>query len=145
MSQPPQPPTDLNYQGPSVVDRDGVSTSLEIGPSAGLSALLGCIPVIHWIIGLVLMLAPIPVKPGEPPVAVFGLLFFLMASAFIAIGWTSAILDFIAARSLAQRRRIIICYIAAGLACLQFPLGTTLGVFTFIVLGRPSVRSTFTD
>ena len=31
----------------------------------------------------------------------------------------------------------------AGLNCLHMPLGTLLGVFTFIVLARPSVQALF--
>ena len=33
--------------------------------------------------------------------------------------------------------------IIAGINCLGIPLGTTLGVFTFIVLLRPSVQHVF--
>lgn len=33
--------------------------------------------------------------------------------------------------------------IVAGLSCLNMPLGTALGVFTFVVLSRPSVRQLY--
>lgn len=39
-----------------------------------------------------------------------------------------------------KRKNRIFSYIVAGINCCQFPLGTALGVFTFIVLSRPSVK-----
>lgn len=39
-----------------------------------------------------------------------------------------------------KRKNRIFSFIVAGINCMQFPLGTTLGVFTFIVLTRDSVR-----
>ena len=35
------------------------------------------------------------------------------------------------------------CFVIACLACMQMPLGTILGVFTIIVLARPSVKEMF--
>ena len=42
-----------------------------------------------------------------------------------------------------KRKNQIFSYIIAGINCMQFPLGTTLGVFTFIVLMRPSVKMAY--
>ena len=36
-----------------------------------------------------------------------------------------------------------ICIVMAALACLSMPFGTVLGVFTIIVLARPSVQALF--
>jgi hypothetical protein len=58
-------------------------------------------------------------------------------------GWTLAGLLIYAGRCLARRTRRLFCLVAAGLGCLFFPLGTVLGVFTFIVLSRPTVRAVF--
>ncbi|MBT2749339.1 MULTISPECIES: hypothetical protein [unclassified Lysobacter] len=54
-----------------------------------------------------------------------------------------AALHFVTARRLRDRRGLGFCQVVAGLTCLSIPLGTTLGVFTFIVLGRPSVKALF--
>jgi len=51
-----------------------------------------------------------------------------------------AVFNFMAARFIKQRRGRIFCFVIAALNCLQVPLGTGLGVFTFIVLSRDSVR-----
>jgi hypothetical protein len=56
---------------------------------------------------------------------------------------TMAVLDVMAARSLSTRQRRTFCMVIAALNCMNAPLGTLLGVFTFIVLGRDSVRLEF--
>lgn len=48
-----------------------------------------------------------------------------------------------AAKSIKERKNSTLIYIAAGLNCLHVPLGTALGVFTFIVMSRPTVRELF--
>ena len=45
--------------------------------------------------------------------------------------------------SLKQRRRRTLCFVVACLMLPSFPLGTILGVFTIIVLRRPSVQELF--
>lgn len=64
--------------------------------------------------------------------------------AFVALlSLLFAALHFSTARRLRDRRGLGFCQVVAGLTCLSVPLGTTLGVFTFIVLGRPSVKALF--
>lgn len=65
----------------------------------------------------------------------------LLLSAVLSLA--SATLQFITARRLRQRRSRGLCQFTAAITCLSFPLGTALGVFTFIVLARPSVRAAF--
>ncbi|MGC6427107.1 MAG: hypothetical protein ACON5H_08945 [Akkermansiaceae bacterium] len=53
------------------------------------------------------------------------------------------VLDILCARALAARRNPVLIQVVAGINCLSMPLGTILGIFTFIVLARPSVRRLF--
>lgn len=46
-------------------------------------------------------------------------------------------------KNLREKRNRTLCQVVAGLICLSVPLGTLLGVFTFLVLGRPSVMAKF--
>jgi len=83
-------------------------------------------------------------SPGQSPPP-DGLLdvfvwFYVVMGAACVLGM---VLNFLAARSLAARRRWTLCAVVAGLNCLQMPLGTILGVFTLIVLVRPEVRAGF--
>ena len=72
-------------------------------------------------------------------IAVMGLHFFTIA----VIGTLMAVLKLMTAIRLKERRSRLLCLIPAGISCLEVPWGTVLGVMTFIVLGRPSVRELF--
>ncbi|QWP76494.1 hypothetical protein J5226_23415 [Lysobacter sp. K5869] len=61
----------------------------------------------------------------------------------VAVNVAFGVVSYLAAQRLRQRRGRKLCQIAAALTCLSFPLGTVLGVFTFVVLNRPSVRAAF--
>lgn len=54
-----------------------------------------------------------------------------------------ALLHFMTAQRLRQRRGHKFCQVIAVLTCLSIPFGTVLGVFTLIVLNRPSVQALF--
>jgi hypothetical protein len=42
-----------------------------------------------------------------------------------------------------KRKNRTFSFVVAAMNCLQFPFGTALGVFTFIVLARPTVKSSY--
>jgi hypothetical protein len=67
---------------------------------------------------------------------VFGVFFFL----FFA---TLATLQVLTGMKLRQRESRTFCMIVACLSCILIPIGTVLGVFTLIVLARPSVERIF--
>jgi hypothetical protein len=110
----------------------------------GLAAVFACIPIIHLVVGLVIILAPEKMGSGKnPPPALVGWLFVLLASAFILAGWCFAVLIAWAGRCLNRRLHYTYCMVMACVACLFMPFGTVLGVFTIIVLVRPSVKALF--
>jgi hypothetical protein len=178
---------------------------------AGLTALFACIPIIHLIIGIVILAGgldgpfeehrgydgpcdyeavtppkaapvepqtsgdPEPVAPGPPaeaapeqfgtdgvsescepapptrrhrggppfPKTFFGVIFVVFPALFILCGWTLAVLLAVAGRCLARRKGYTFCLVVAGISCLFMPFGTILGVFTIVVLTRPSVKRLF--
>jgi hypothetical protein len=135
--------TTVPYQG-IVYDRDQEHLkilSICWYVMSGIAVLFGTFPLIHVGLGLFFVLGG-PTGPGGPPPFI-GWIFVGIGSLFVLFGWTMAILSFITARSLPKRRRIMICYIAAAIVCAQIPIGTTLGIFTFIVLSRPGIKSSF--
>lgn len=111
---------------------------------AGLAALFACIPVIHLIFGLVMVLAPHVFGTGrnQPP-QFLGLFFVGFASVFIVLGWAFAALLAWSGNCLARRKHYTFCFVMACVACLFQPFGTALGVFTIVVLLRPSVKGLF--
>lgn len=104
-----------------------------------LTAVFSCFPLVHVGVGLATLRSS---SPDGPP-AWFGWLFVAAGGLAVAFGWTFAVLLLVSARNLARRRRRGLCTLTGALSCLMVPLGTILGVFTLIVLARPSVRDRF--
>lgn len=86
----------------------------------------------------------IPPQPNQPPPPAFlGLFFGVFGFGIFALMVVLAVLKFVVAKRLSQRRSRILCLVVAGLSCFGIPFGTALGVFTFLVLLRPSVIRVF--
>jgi hypothetical protein len=112
---------------------------------AAMMAMFATFPIIHFLIGLV-MISGATLAPKETGLfpAVFGGFFVLAAGGAMLFGWSLAVCTLLAGRSLAQRRRYYFCLVVAGaMAAMCMPFGTVLGVFTIIVLQRPSVKEAF--
>lgn len=133
--------------------------------AAGLFAVIGLIPIFHIIMGLAIVggtLGPganVSISPGSFPGAPpfpggsmqptnnmpssFGWLFVFMGTFALLLLEGTALLCLLAGCKLARREGKTFIQVVAGLLCLSVPVGTALGVFTFIVLGRPSVAPLF--
>jgi hypothetical protein len=110
----------------------------------GLSALCACFPVIHLTLGVAMVSGRLPAQPQQgPPMQLMGWLFVLFATAAMVLGWAYAVGMVIAGRCLQRRLGYTFCLVMAALSCAHVPLGTVLGVFTLIVLSRPSVKDLF--
>jgi hypothetical protein len=110
----------------------------------GITALFASFPALHVIVGLIMVFAPFPAEAeGEPPPELFGWFFVVAGAVMVVIGWTIALVILTAGRFLARRKHHLFCLVVAGVECLFFPFGTVLGVFTIIVLMRPSVQQAF--
>ena len=104
----------------------------------GLAACFACIPIIHLSIGIAMLVGAIDDAPEF-----VGAFMVLIAIFAILVGWTLAVCIIIAGRCLAKRRRYMFCLVMAAISCIFMPFGTVLGVFTIIVLMRPSVKELF--
>lgn len=111
----------------------------------GLTMLISCVFLIHVALGIAMVSGVMPMSPppgqASPPFppAYFGLIFIVAGSLAVLFGWSMGILTIISGRHLHTQRRRTFSVVIAGIDCLSFPLGTILGIFTFIVLSRPSV------
>jgi uncharacterized Tic20 family protein len=111
---------------------------------AGIVFLFGCFPIIHLVIGLMVLTGTFDnSKPGGSPPDFFGLIFVVMALFMIACMWTLAGAVALAGARLKERRSYTYCLVIAALECMFAPFGTVLGVFTILVLSRPSVKALF--
>jgi hypothetical protein len=104
----------------------------------GLKALFTCIFFIHFFIGIAMLIGAIEGAPS-----VVGLIMVAMAVVFITFGWALSVCLIIAGSSLAKRKRYTFCVVIAAISCMFVPFGTILGVFTIVVLMRPSVKELF--
>lgn len=110
---------------------------------AGLFAVIGCVPIVHVVLGIKLLLDPSfapgasagPFNPGWVFVGV-GVLIMLAV-------WVLAALLGLAGRCLRGRTGYTFCFVMAVIVCSNFPLGTLLGVFTIVTLTRPRVKTAF--
>ncbi|MCK5786303.1 MAG: hypothetical protein KAH54_07070 [Candidatus Sabulitectum sp.] len=108
---------------------------------AGLIALVACIPLIHFTIGLTLTAGAITSE--EPVLGVMGAAFSLIAGIIILIGWGLAVFVFLSGRNLDRQTRYQFCMVGAGVLCIFMPLGTILGVFTLVTLQDDPVKELF--
>ena len=113
---------------------------------AGVTALFSCIPIIHVVIGWSMLRNPgafADPAQGAPEAEWMGWLFVLLGGIFVLGGWIFAALQALTGRFLRERTRYTFCLVVAGVSTLFMPFGTVLGVFTIIVLIRPSVKALF--
>ncbi len=113
---------------------------------AGIAALVACIPVIHLIIGLTMIFSPETFggeNGSDLPPPWLGALFAGIGGGLILLGWMFSICLLIAGRCLSHQRRYTFCLVMGAIACLFMPLGTVLGIFTIITLGKPEVKALF--
>jgi len=83
-----------------------------------------------------------PSKNDPPPF--FGLFMMAMGAGIIFLGLVPRGMPGRRRRSIAAKKRHLFCLVMAGLMCvLCNPLGTVLGIFTIVVLMRPSVKALF--
>jgi len=82
-------------------------------------------------------------KGGGPPPEQFFAMFKWFYVVFGTLLITAAIGNVVSGWLIRTRKGRTFSLIIAGLNCLQIPFGTTLGVFTFVVLLRDSVRELY--
>ena len=129
---------------PELIDRDQEHLRLLMVAMAGFIGFFSLFGLLYVGMGAMFLSGAMPQSgnPRDDP-RFIGLILAGMGSAFVVLGLTFALLTFLAGRSLRDRRRKTFIYVVAGLGCLHIPWGTGLGVATFMVLGRPSVKALF--
>ncbi|MEM1109447.1 MAG: hypothetical protein AAGH99_12245 [Planctomycetota bacterium] len=110
---------------------------------AGLAGCFGLFPIIHLVIGVLALTGVIEDEQGQALPPIFGVIFVAIPLVFMATAWSLAIALVLAGRRLKNRRSHRFCFVLAAIECVFIPLGTVLGVFTILVLSRPSVKAAF--
>ena len=111
---------------------------------AGIGVLSASIPVVFLAIGVLFVTNPGVFGGGKnAPPTLFGYLFAILGAVAAITGLALAVCAFLMGRFLARRKHHLFCMIVAAANCVNIPVGTALGVFTLIVLARPSVKALF--
>lgn len=115
----------------------------------GVVIFFSCFALLYVVFGLLIALDSEvfhnPQRPHDGPPPELGYVLAVMGGVFVALGWTFGGLTIFAGRSMQRRRRRTLTLVLAALYCLWIPFGTLLGIFTFIVLMRPSVMRLYDE
>lgn len=95
---------------------------------------------LYVFMGVAILNGGIHSQPGDE---VGGWVLIGVAVALFLVSLIGGSLTFLAGRRLSERRSRTLCMVVACISCLSVPLGTALGVFSLIVLSRPSVKALF--
>lgn len=117
----------------------------------GITALGSCVFIFHIVMGLTMVHNPAafsgPPSASRPTDAFppeMGYMFAAMGTVAVLGGWTLGALTAFAGKCITARKNYIYILVIAGINCaFIMPLGTALGVFTFVVLLRPTVKAMF--
>jgi hypothetical protein len=108
-----------------------------------LSALFYLIPLIFIIVGIFIITGKILQKDAE--IVQMGPQFLIIGVIMFFYGQITSIATIFAGKYIKNNKNHLFCLIIAGFNCMFFPIGTALGVFTFVVLLRESVKKLFTN
>lgn len=110
---------------------------------AGIVGLFSLFPLIHVAFGIAMLFGGFDEAKGGSPPPFLGWLFIVFPLFFIATGLAISFCIALAGFKLKRRSSHLYCLVIACIECLFMPFGTVLGVFTIIVLVRPSVKLLF--
>jgi len=110
----------------------------------GIAALFAFFPICHLFFGIAMVAEALSGRSGSSGAPLgFGLMFVVIPALFILVGLAYAISVLLTGRFIARRKHHTFCFVVACISTLFTPFGTVLGVFTIIVLLRPSVKALF--
>ncbi|HWM90831.1 MAG TPA: hypothetical protein VN493_08700 [Thermoanaerobaculia bacterium] len=106
--------------------------------------LFACLPLLHVFLGISMAFGTLDgTDPGDAFSMMMGWFIAVFAAGFVVAGWALAVCLALAGSYLARRVRYNFCLVVAAVSCVFMPLGTALGIFTILVLMRPSVKALF--
>jgi hypothetical protein len=106
-----------------------------------LSAVFYLIPIIFVFVGIGIVNGKI--RSEETEVIEMGSKLIIIGTIVFLYGQIASIATILVGKFIKNRTRHTFCLVVAGFNCMFFPIGTGLGIFTFIVLLRDSVKEVF--
>lgn len=110
-----------------------------------LGALFSLFPLVHVVMGIAMLMpaAGFSDQSGNPPPPFVAWLFIVLGGLFIIIGLASSIAIALSGRFIFRRTHYMYSFVVACIECIFLPFGTILGIFTIIVLSKPSVKQQY--
>ncbi len=113
----------------------------------GITAAFSCIFLLHFFMGIAMLTHPQAFASkngsGDGMDQFGGWLFTIIGGGAVFGGWTIGGLTAYAGKCLKERKGSTLLMVISVLNCLNMPIGTALGVFTIVVLSRPTVKALF--
>ncbi len=107
----------------------------------GLHALFGSFGLIHFFLGMSIIIDPSLWASGaEAPPWWFGLLFALIGGGFVLFGWALGFVTILSGHYIARRKHRIFSIVIGAINCAMMPIGTVLGVFDILLLTKDETR-----
>ncbi len=111
---------------------------------AGLIGLFGLFFSIYLILGIVMAGSAVSTGGSSAGAeATVGGIFIVIGALAMLFMWGKAALLIWSGLSLRKRTRPTLSFVVGCISCMNIPLGTTLGIFTIMVLNRPSVKALY--
>jgi hypothetical protein len=146
---PPQPPPPQGYgygPQPGGTQEDVQNLNALAICHFIYAGLFGMVSLVFGAILLVTMLAAAGAATkahgGPEAAAAIGIVDVILGIVVVLILTKAALIAYSGA-CIRKRRNRSLSFVMACLSCLNFPLGTALGVFTLVVLSRPSVKAIY--
>jgi nitrate reductase gamma subunit len=104
----------------------------------GIHALFGSFGLIHVSFGAAILfgLFPKTSHTAAGPEMAMAAIFVIIGGTIVAASWTIGAVTILSGRRIAQRRSRKFSIIVGAINCAILPFGTTLGIFTLILLNR---------
>jgi hypothetical protein len=115
---------------------------------AGITGFFALMPAAFFLIfGSLISSGAFPPTPqsSQADTRVLGTMMLSAGAAAFVAGSAGAVAAFLTGRNIRDHRRRTFCIVVAAISCLYIPWGTMIGVFTIVVLNRPTVKALFGD
>lgn len=144
LSPPPPPLTSTSVPTPEDAEHLRLLSIFHYIVGA-LGFVFGSFPLIHVAFGMFMVFAPLPAGNAVSDMGpkFFGLFFVVIGLVVVLFAWLMALCTIFSGRYIASRRRRNFSVVVACILCVFVPFGTVLGVFTLLVLSRPSVKQAY--
>ena len=138
----PLPPTPPPF-APSRAEQHLGQLAVGYYVMGALTILFSFLFMAHVALGASMVVGALDDPSGTPPPAAFGWIFVVLGLFGCLFVATVGGLTIFAGRCIAQRKYLTFIYILAGILCTNMPLGTLLGVLTFVVLTKDDAKALF--